>query len=70
MSLNLIDPSEWEGGEVQFFHCLEQKDPDVVYRAAKGSGVVFCGCDRNIHAVTGVTKGFRLCLLVRGRLLN
>lgn len=26
--------------------------------------MAFCGCHRNMHAVTGVTKGFRLVFLV------
>lgn len=37
------------------------------YKCTAGYGVAFCGCQRNIHAVTGVTSGFRLVLLVWAR---
>lgn len=32
--------------------------------SASAKGVAFCGCQRSIHAVTGVKWGFRLVLLV------
>jgi len=63
-SISLSDPSDFEGGEVQFFAKFGDKDPIASYKCGEGQGVAFCGCQRNIHAVTGVRSGFRLVLLV------
>eukprot|EP00931_Biecheleriopsis_adriatica_P073095 TRINITY_DN47451_c0_g1_i1.p1 TRINITY_DN47451_c0_g1~~TRINITY_DN47451_c0_g1_i1.p1 ORF type:complete len:676 (+),score=107.34 TRINITY_DN47451_c0_g1_i1:43-2028(+) len=63
-SVALSDPNGYEGGEVQFFDKWASKDPIARYKCAEGCGVAFCGCHRNIHAVTGVTWGFRLVLLI------
>ena len=65
--MNLVDPEGFEGGAVKFFSTLGQKDPDVTLKAKKGCGVTFCGCDRNIHAVDGVTSGllfFKIILIL------
>lgn len=63
-TVSLCDPAGYEGGEVQFFAKWGDKDPIVSYKCAEGCGVAFCGCQRNIHAVTGITGGWRLVLLV------
>jgi len=63
-TVSLSDPNGYEGGEVQFFDKWGDKDPTASYKCAEGCGVAFCGCQRNIHAVTGVTRGFRLVFLV------
>eukprot|EP00930_Biecheleria_cincta_P088741 TRINITY_DN779_c0_g1_i2.p1 TRINITY_DN779_c0_g1~~TRINITY_DN779_c0_g1_i2.p1 ORF type:complete len:707 (+),score=110.89 TRINITY_DN779_c0_g1_i2:43-2121(+) len=63
-SVALSDPEGYEGGEVQFFSKWGSKDPIARYKCEPGHGVAFCGCPRNIHAVTGVKEGFRLVLLV------
>lgn len=60
----LSDPNGYEGGEVQFFDKWGSKDPIARYKCAEGCGVAFCGCNRNIHAVTGVKSGFRLVFLI------
>ena len=54
----------YEGGEVQFFEKWGSRRPVASYKCAAGCGIAFCGCHRNIHAVTGVKRGFRLVLLV------
>jgi len=63
-SVSLSDPNGYEGGEVQFFEKWGDKDPVASYKCAEGHGVAFCGCQRNIHAVTGVKHGFRLVFLI------
>jgi len=63
-SIALVSPTSYEGGEVQFFEKWGEKDPIESYKCETGCGVTFCGCQRNIHAVTGVKSGFRLVLLV------
>jgi len=63
-TVSLSDPGGYEGGEVQFFAAWGDKDPIASYKCAEGSGVAFCGCQRNVHAVTGVKRGFRLVFLV------
>ncbi|CAE7563093.1 unnamed protein product [Symbiodinium natans] len=63
-SVALSDPNGYEGGEIQFFDTWGARDPVATYKCAKGCGIAFCGCQRNIHAVTGVKNGFRLVLLV------
>lgn len=63
-TIGLSDPDGYEGGEVHFFSSWGQKEPIARYKCKVGTGVAFCGCNRNIHAVTGVTSGFRLVLLV------
>ncbi|CAK0911905.1 unnamed protein product [Prorocentrum cordatum] len=63
-TVSLTDPSNFEGGEVQFFKQWGDSEPVASYKCAEGCGVAFCGCQRNIHAVTGVRSGFRLVLLV------
>lgn len=63
-SVALSDPNGYEGGEVQFFEKWGSRRPVASYKCAAGCGIAFCGCHRNIHAVTGVKRGFRLVLLV------
>lgn len=63
-TIALVDPEGYEGGEVQFFDKWGDKDPIATHKCKRGSGVAFCGCEQNIHAVTGVRQGFRLVLLV------
>jgi predicted 2-oxoglutarate/Fe(II)-dependent dioxygenase YbiX len=63
-SMSLADPKGYEGGEVQFFEKWGDKDPIESHKCEVGHGIAFCGCQRNIHAVTGVRSGFRLVLLV------
>merc|ERR1712137_361949 len=63
-SVGLSDPEGYGGGFLEFYHAWGQKDPDDKVRHAPGCGVSFCGCAKSIHAVTGVTWGFRLVLLV------
>lgn len=60
----LTSPSEYTGGDLEFFSNWGDKDPCIVHRPDTGSGIAFCGCQENIHAVTGVKWGFRLVLLV------
>jgi len=60
----LTDPSEYGGGDLEFYRAWGDKDPVAEYRSAAGSGVSFCGCQKNVHAVTGVKWGNRLTLLV------
>lgn len=63
-TVSLTNPNNFEGGEVQFFEKFGDRDPVATYKCAEGCGVAFCGCQRNIHAVTSVRSGFRLVLLV------
>lgn len=63
-SVALSDPAGYEGGEVQFFKNWGDTDPIARYKCAPGHGIAFCGCQKNIHAVTGVKSGWRLVLLV------
>lgn len=63
-SVALSDPNGYEGGELQFFDTWGARKPVATYKCAEGCGVAFCGCQRNIHAVTGVKRGFRLVLLI------
>ncbi|CAK9077370.1 Hypothetical protein (Fragment) [Durusdinium trenchii] len=63
-SVALSDPGGYEGGELQFFDQWGSRSPVARYKCAEGCGIAFCGCHRNIHAVTGVKRGFRLVLLV------
>lgn len=63
-TVSLTDPSSYEGGEVQFFNQWGDSEPVASYKCAEGCGVAFCGCQQNVHAVTGVRSGFRLVLLV------
>lgn len=63
-STALSDPNKFDGGEVQFFDNFGDKDPVESIKCDVGCSYVFCGCQRNIHAVTGVRRGFRLVLLV------
>lgn len=60
----LSDPSEYGGGELEFYSAWGDKEPCVKYKSNVGSGVAFCGCQKNVHAVTGVKWGFRLVLLI------
>eukprot|EP00929_Paragymnodinium_shiwhaense_P008183 TRINITY_DN112127_c0_g1_i1.p1 TRINITY_DN112127_c0_g1~~TRINITY_DN112127_c0_g1_i1.p1 ORF type:complete len:728 (-),score=155.00 TRINITY_DN112127_c0_g1_i1:266-2449(-) len=60
----LSDPNGYEGGEVQFFNKWGDKDPVESVKCEIGQGACFCGCQKNIHAVTGVKSGFRLVFLV------
>ncbi|CAJ1331023.1 unnamed protein product [Effrenium voratum] len=62
-SVSLTDPNGYEGGEIQFFDRWGSS-PVASYKCAEGCGIAFCGCHKNIHAVTGVRRGFRLVLLV------
>eukprot|EP00933_Yihiella_yeosuensis_P018625 TRINITY_DN15225_c0_g1_i2.p1 TRINITY_DN15225_c0_g1~~TRINITY_DN15225_c0_g1_i2.p1 ORF type:complete len:593 (+),score=112.07 TRINITY_DN15225_c0_g1_i2:527-2305(+) len=63
-TVGLSDPNGYEGGEVQLFDKWGDKEPAARYKCAPGTGVAFCGCSKNIHAVTGVKRGFRLVFLV------
>jgi hypothetical protein len=63
-SVALTEPSEYGGGELEFYNHWGEKDPVQKYRLEVGSGVAFCGCQKQIHAVTGVKWGFRLTLLI------
>ncbi|CAJ1436914.1 unnamed protein product, partial [Effrenium voratum] len=63
-SVSLCDPAGYEGGLVQFFRGFGIKEPVANYKCQEGHGIAFCGCHRNIHAVTGVTSGFRLVFLI------
>jgi len=63
-SVSLTEPSKYGGGELEFYNSWGQKDPDAKYKSPMCSGVAFCGCQKNIHAVTGVKWGFRLQLLI------
>jgi len=60
----LSEPWEYGGGDLEFFRAWGEKEPCETYRQDRGDGMVFCGCQKNIHAVTGVKWGFRLVLLV------
>eukprot|EP00397_Hematodinium_sp_SG-2012_P021203 GEMP01021887.1.p1 GENE.GEMP01021887.1~~GEMP01021887.1.p1 ORF type:complete len:326 (+),score=47.88 GEMP01021887.1:74-1051(+) len=64
ITINLVDPADFEGGVVSFYRTLGAYEPYAKYKANAGCGVAFCGCDECIHSVEGVTKGFRLCLLM------
>jgi len=61
---SLCDPNGYEGGEVQFFNKWGDKDPIESHKCNLGEGIAFCGCSKNIHAVTGVRSGWRLVLLI------
>eukprot|EP00927_Polykrikos_kofoidii_P066171 TRINITY_DN61819_c0_g1_i1.p1 TRINITY_DN61819_c0_g1~~TRINITY_DN61819_c0_g1_i1.p1 ORF type:complete len:724 (-),score=98.99 TRINITY_DN61819_c0_g1_i1:63-2234(-) len=63
-SVALSDPESYEGGEIRFFEKFGDKQPVARYKCSPGCGVAFCGCQRNIHMVTGVKSGFRLVFLV------
>eukprot|EP00437_Effrenium_voratum_P007041 CAMPEP_0181427360 /NCGR_PEP_ID=MMETSP1110-20121109/16131_1 /TAXON_ID=174948 /ORGANISM="Symbiodinium sp., Strain CCMP421" /LENGTH=663 /DNA_ID=CAMNT_0023550569 /DNA_START=60 /DNA_END=2051 /DNA_ORIENTATION=+ len=63
-SIALTDPDEYGGGELQFFSTWGAKTPAATMRLPCGSGIAFCGCQRNMHAVTGVKWGFRLVMCV------
>eukprot|EP00415_Alexandrium_ostenfeldii_P001117 UN1117 len=60
----LSDPSQFGGGELEFYSHWGQRKPESKHRPQPGSGIAFCGCQRNVHAVTGVKWGFRLVLLI------
>lgn len=63
-SVALTDPSEYGGGDLEFYRSWGDKDPVAEYRPQLGTGVAYCGCQKNVHAVTGVKWGCRLTLLV------
>lgn len=63
-SIALSEPDQYGGGELEFYDRWGDREPRTKYRRCVGSGVAYCGCHRNIHAVTGVKWGFRLSLLV------
>jgi len=63
-TIALTEPSEYGGGDLEFFAKWGDKDSCVVHRPELGSGIAFCGCQENINAVTGVKWGFRLVLLI------
>merc|ERR1711971_253381 len=60
----LTDPSQYGGGELEFYDRWGEREPTEKHRFRPGSGMAFCGCQRNVHAVTGVKWGFRLVLLI------
>eukprot|EP00811_Abedinium_folium_P027557 NODE_4191_length_1924_cov_4.988314.p1 GENE.NODE_4191_length_1924_cov_4.988314~~NODE_4191_length_1924_cov_4.988314.p1 ORF type:complete len:609 (+),score=137.93 NODE_4191_length_1924_cov_4.988314:126-1829(+) len=66
-TIGLSDPNGYEGGEVQFFEKWADANPVESVKNKVGDGIAFCGCQRNIHAVTSVSRGFRLVLLVWSR---
>merc|ERR1719261_489832 len=49
---------------MDFYTWWGEKEPLEQHKFSAGSGISFCGCQKNIHAVTGVKSGFRLVLLV------
>merc|ERR1712125_51596 len=63
-SVPLNESWEYGGGDLEFYDSWGQRDPVCKRRYSPGSGVAFCGCQKNIHAVTGVTWGFRLVMLI------
>jgi predicted 2-oxoglutarate/Fe(II)-dependent dioxygenase YbiX len=63
-TVSLCEPSDYTGGELEFYENWGERDPVKKYRLNTGNGVFFCGCQRSIHAVTGVKWGCRLVLLV------
>jgi hypothetical protein len=63
-TVSLTMPSEYCGGDLEFYDTWGQREPVMRKRYPLGSGVAFCGCSKNIHAVTAVRWGFRLNLLV------
>jgi PKHD-type hydroxylase len=52
--LQLLDPSEYEGGDLEMF-----KGGEAYVRAERGAGVVFIFPSYMMHRVTKVTKGTR-----------
>ncbi|CAE7245047.1 unnamed protein product [Symbiodinium microadriaticum] len=63
-SISLTNPEDYGGGSLEFFGSWGATSPEACMRPPAGSGVAFCGCQNNIHAVSGVTRGFRLVLVV------
>mmetsp|Transcript_62734 Transcript_62734/g.149677 ORF Transcript_62734/g.149677 Transcript_62734/m.149677 type:complete len:665 (+) Transcript_62734:132-2126(+) len=63
-TVSLTETTDYEGGVLQFFKRWGDRVPVQSYKPAARSGVAFCGCQRNIHAVTPVSSGFRLQLLI------
>jgi len=63
-SIALTDPWQYGGGDLEFYDEWGRVDPCEKYRDHQGSGVACCGCQKSIHAVTGVKWGMRLVLLV------
>jgi len=66
-SICLVEPWKYGGGDLEFYAKWGDKSPSSVHRCRAGSGVAFCGCQKSIHAVTGVQWGFRLVLLIWAR---
>lgn len=63
-SVALTDPSEYGGGDLEFYSAWGEKEPEVKFRNSVGTGVAYCGCQRSLHAVAGVKWGWCLVLLV------
>ena len=57
----LSEPWEYGGGDLEFFRAWGEKEPCETYRQDRGDGMVFCGCQKNIHAVTGAKS---LCIYI------
>jgi len=56
VTVQLSDPSEYEGGDLEYFR---GGDPEKADKAPRGKGVVFIFPSYMMHRVTKVTKGTR-----------
>ena len=56
LTVQLSDPSEYEGGDLEYFR---GGDPEKADKAPRGKGVVFIFPSYMMHRVTKVTKGTR-----------
>lgn len=56
VTVQLSDPSEYEGGDLEYF---KGGDPEKADKAPKGKGVVFIFPSYMMHRVTKLTKGTR-----------
>jgi len=63
-SISLVESWTYGGGDLEFYTNWGDRVPASVHRCRSGSGVAFCGCQKNVHAVTSIEWGFRLVLLV------
>jgi len=63
-SIALTNPWQYGGGDFELYDEWGDVEPRKKYRLNQGNGVACCGCQKSIHAVTGVKWGLRLVLLV------
>ncbi len=56
VTVQLSDPSEYEGGDLEYF---KGGNPEEADKAPRGKGVVFIFPSYMMHRVTKVTKGTR-----------